>query len=157
MKNGIFGCPAGWRPYLPADTDSVKLQRKLADEEWGVLALTHKGCQRLKKSGIRCCILVVPGEAAEETARHVRADTVITCGLSLRDSLTLSSLERPLLCIQRQLLRPDGVLVEPQEIRLPTNIGSPEQMLPLFALNLLLMPLTDPPGLDMLHKKEDLP
>ena len=70
------------------------------------------------------------------------ADTVITYGLSSRDSLTLSSLEEPVLCIQRTLPRPDGAAIEPQEIPLPPLLEPAEQLLPLLGLWLLQMPLT---------------
>ena len=69
---------------------------------------------------------------------------MITCGLSPRDSLTLSSLTEPVLCVQRSLPRPDGAVIEPQEVPLPPLPGPPEELLPLLGLRLLLMPLTEP-------------
>ena len=72
---------------------------------------------------------------------------MITCGLSPRDSLTLSSLTEPVLCVQRSLPRPDGAVIEPQEFPLPSLPGPPEELLPLLGLRLLLMPLAEPPVL----------
>ena len=72
---------------------------------------------------------------------------MITCGLSPRDSLTLSSLTEPVLCVQRHLPRPDGAVIEPQEFPLPSLPGPPEELLPLLGLRLLLMPLAEPPFL----------
>jgi len=141
MECGIFGCPVKWRASLPPQTRRVRFVPGLFHREWEVLALTHSGCRRLWGSEIRCRLLLVPGDAAEEALRHVRAETVITCGLSQRDSLTLSSLETPMLCVQRQLPRPEGGTVEPQEIPLPTPLHEPEELLPIFGLKLLLMPL----------------
>ena len=50
-----------------------------------------------------------------------RAERVVGYGFSERDSLTFSSMggEQRVLCVQRQLLRVDGGVVEPQEIPLP--------------------------------------
>lgn len=63
-------------------------------------------------------------------------------GLSHRDSLTLSSLSEPVLCVQRALPRLEGGSVEPQEIPLPPLPGEAETLLPLLGMRLLRMPLT---------------
>ena len=59
------------------------------------------------------------------------------------DSLTLSSLTEPVLCVQRALPRPDGTVVEPQELPLPPLPAPAEALLPLLGLWLLQMPLTE--------------
>ena len=70
------------------------------------------------------------------------AETVVTYGLSHRDSLTLSSLTEPVLCIQRRLRRPDGSVIEPQELPLPPLPEPADRLLPLLGAWLLQMPLT---------------
>ena len=67
---------------------------------------------------------------------------MVTYGLSPRDSLTLSSLREPVLCVQRSLPLPDGAVIEPQEIPLRDLPLPAEQILPLLGLRLLQMPLT---------------
>ena len=74
---------------------------------------------------------------------RVQAEAVVTCGLSPRDSMTLSSLAEPVLCVQRALPRPDGGTVEPQEFPLPALPGPAAELLPLLGLWLLQMPLTE--------------
>ena len=88
-----------------------------------------------------CRVALVPGNGGGDLS-GLRAETVVTWGLSPRDSLTLSSLSEPVLCVQRALLRPDGGVVEPQELPLPRLPAPAEQMLPLLGLWLLRMPLT---------------
>lgn len=73
------------------------------------------------------------------------AETVISYGLSARDSLTLSSLTEPVLCVQRRLPRPDGGRVEPQEFLLPVLPGPAEVLLPLLGVRLLQIPLDRDP------------
>ena len=74
-------------------------------------------------------------------------ECLITYGLSSRDSLTLSSLEKPVLCIQRTLPRPDGSIMEAQEIPLGILPAPAEEILPLLGLRVLRMPLTERPFL----------
>ena len=92
--------------------------------------------------GIICRLLGAPGDLPALPDR-VRAETVVTYGLSPRDSLTLSSLAEPVLCVQRALPRPDGTAVDAQEFPLPPLPGPAETLLPLLGLRLLQMPLTE--------------
>lgn len=87
---------------------------------------------------LRCKCLLVPGDCPVRTT----APFVISYGLSARDSLTLSGVRQPVLCIQRTLPGPGGALLEPQEIPLGELPGPPEALLGLLGLRLLLMPLT---------------
>ncbi|HBD86649.1 MAG TPA: hypothetical protein DC001_04400 [Clostridiales bacterium] len=65
---------------------------------------------------------------------------MVSCGLSPRDSLTVSSMgdQNAVVCVQRALLRPDGAQVEPQE--LPVNCSGEwsEDLLAVIGLGLLL-------------------
>ncbi len=144
MEGIIWHCPALWRPLLPPRALAAESARDLTLRRWSVLALTERGCGDLERAD--CGVLLVPGDRAEAVLARVRAETVVTCGLSQRDSLTLSSLSEPVVCLQRALLRPDGGTVEPQEFPLPSDLPAPaEALLPLFGLRLLQMPLTEPP------------
>ena len=94
---------------------------------------------------VRCRILLLPGSWERPLPPGLTAETVISYGLSARDSLTLSSLTEPVLCIQRQLPRPDGGWVEPQEFLLPVLPGPAEVLLPLLGVRLLQIPLDRDP------------
>lgn len=142
MESGIFDCPEMWERLLPEDTRRLRNPAELPDKSWDLLALTRSGCQRLGQQEIRCRTLLVPGDCPPALLARLHAETVISYGLSPRDSLTLSSLTEPVLCVQRTLLRPDGAPVEPQEFPLPELPGPAVELLPVFGLRLLQMPLT---------------
>ena len=143
MEGAMFDCPAPWLERLPPGILGAESPAGLAGRNWDLLALTRRGREALGRTEVSCRILLVPGDGPPP----VRAETVITWGLSPRDSLTLSSLAEPVLCVQRSLPRPDGAVIEPQEFPLPALPGPPEELLPLLGLRLLLMPLTEPPAL----------
>lgn len=142
MEAAIFDCPKQWRRWLPQGVSLLESPRAAAERTWALLVLTGSGCRRLGEEELTCKILLTPGECPEALAR-LRAETVISYGLSPRDSLTLSSLETPVLCVQRTLPRLDGTLIEPQELLLPTLPGPAEALLPILGLRLLQMPQTD--------------
>lgn len=142
VEGAIFACPAEWESRLPAGIRRVTDAKELEKRRWPLLALTSAGCARLSNEKIRCQVLLVPGDCTTEQLTRVQAENVISYGLSPRDSLTLSSLAEPVLCIQRALPRPDGGVIEPQELPLP---GLPEpavRLLPLLGVQLLHIPLT---------------
>lgn len=143
MEGAMFDCPAPWLERLPPGILGAESPAGLTGRNWDLLALTRRGREALGRTEVSCRILLVPGDGPPP----VRAETVITWGLSPRDSLTLSSLAEPVLCVQRSLPRPDGAVIEPQEFPLPALPGPPEELLPLLGLRLLLMPLTEPPAL----------
>ena len=142
MEGAIFDCPALWLEHLPPGVLGAESPAGLAGRTWDLLALTRRGRETLGRAEVSCRVLLIPGDSPP-----LRAETVITCGLSPRDSLTLSSLTEPVLCVQRSLPRPDGAVIEPQEFPLPSLPGPPEELLPLLGLRLLLMPLAEPPVL----------
>lgn len=150
MDAAIFDCPTEWEGLLPPGTLPIRLAEELGAHIWPLLALTPKGCRTLAAGqtagGIVCRLLLAPGDA-QPLPPQVQAETVISYGLSPRDSLTLSSLTEPVLCVQRALPRPDGTAVDAQEFPLPPLPGPPEALLPLLGLWLLQMSLTEPPFL----------
>lgn len=135
MEGAIFTCPADWEVRLPPGVRRVETAEPLAARLWDVLALTGQGS--LGAVVPRCRILLAPGEGLPT----VQPERVITYGLSPRDSLTLSSLAEPVLCVQRALPRPDGMVIEPQELPLPPLPAPAEALLPLLGLRLLYLPL----------------
>ena len=142
MEGAIFDCPAGWARWLPPGVRRPADAEELARRDWTLLALTACGVQRLGGRTVRCRTLLAPGDCSPARLARVRAERVISCGLSPRDSLTLSSLESPVLCVQRALPRPDGGVIEPQEFPLPELPAPAAELLPLLGLRLLQMPLT---------------
>ena len=146
MDAAIYNCPAEWENLLPAGTRRVRQAEDLMEHIWPLLALTPGGCQALPEGqgGIVCRVLLAPGDC-RTALTCVRAETVISYGLSPRDSLTLSSLANPMLCVQRALPRLDGTVIDPQELPLPPLPGPAEVLLPLLGLRLLQMPLTGSP------------
>lgn len=146
MNAAIFGCPAEWARLLPPGTRRVLRGEELTEHIWPLLALMPGGCRALanrrESGGVVCRLLLAPGDLPALPAQ-VRAETVVSYGLSPRDSLTLSSLAEPVLCVQRALPRPDGVVIDPQEFPLPPLPGPAEALLPILGLRLLQMPLTE--------------
>jgi len=142
MEGALFHCPGEWRHLLPPGVLGAVRPEDLAGRAWDLLALTGMGCRRLGAVSLLCRVLLVPGACPAPLPERLGAGTVITYGLSARDSLTLSSLAEPVLCVQRALPRPDGGVVEPQEFPLPPLPGPAEDLLPLLGMRLLQMPLT---------------
>ncbi len=146
MDAAIYHCPTAWNPLLPSGTQRIRFAAELAEHIWLLLALTPEGCRMLaefpNRSRVICRLLLAPGHIQPLPA-HIQAETVVSYGLSPRDSLTLSSLTAPVLCVQRALPRLDGTVLEPQEVPLPPLPAPAEALLPLLGLRLLQMPLTE--------------
>ena len=137
MEGAIFDCPASWEPWLPPQVRRLTDVVELTGREWGLLALTAAGCAKLTGQEIRCELLLLPGDCPLRRLDGVRPRHAVSYGLSPRDSLTLSSLRQPVLCVQRTLPMPDGEAVEPQEIPLLDLPAPAVQLLPLLGLRLL--------------------
>lgn len=128
---------------LPAGVERLNTAQELSGKRWEVLSLTAAGCQALQQAPEVVCVcgtVLLPDEWGDLTARQIRAERVISCGLSSRDSLTLSSMgeEETVVCLQRVLTRPDGTEVEPQELPMGCLSDSPEDLLAVVGLGLLL-------------------
>lgn len=128
---------------LPAGVLRLDDVERLAEKRWEVLALSVAGCQALADAPevvCACGTALLPNQWSGLTARQLRAERVVSCGLSPRDSLTLSSMgeEGTVVCVQRALLRPDGGEVEPQELPLGRTASPPEDVLVVVGLGLLL-------------------
>lgn len=138
MESAIFACPTSWERWLPPDIRRLQKAEELMERTWDILILPS-GREAVEA---RCRILLVPGDCLPDRVAGISAAQVVTCGLSHRDTLTLSSFAEPVLCVQRALTRPDGIVVEPQEFPLPKLPVPAAEVLPLLGLRLLQMPLT---------------
>lgn len=139
----FFGGNASLPAPLPAGVEQLHAVQALTGKRWEVLSLTAAGCQALSEVPEVICVcgtVLLPDEWSDLTARQVRAERVISCGLSSRDTLTLSSMgeQDAVVCVQRALIRPDGAEVEPQELPVGRMSGSPEDLLAVVGLGLLL-------------------
>lgn len=139
----FFGGGAAPPVPLPAGVERPETVRKLTEKRWEVLALSAEGCQCLanKPEAVCACgTVLLPGDWSRLTARQIRAERAVSCGLSSRDSLTFSSLGDggAVVCVQRALVRPDGGQVEPQELPLGPLECPTEDLLAVIGLGLLL-------------------
>ena len=102
--------------------------------------LSAQGSASAPEAVCACGTVLLPSEWTALTARQIRAERVVSCGLSPRDSLTFSSLDggQSVVCVQRALSRPDGGTVEPQELPAGRPDGPPEDLLAAVGLGLLL-------------------
>ena len=117
------GSGAAWQRALPPELRLIADSAAVGERRWELLVLDREGARRLsgQGSGPVCRTLLLPQEAWSES---LRARQVVSCGLSPRSSLTLSSLSRRcVLCVQRQLTALSGAVIEPQEIPLPAAWG----------------------------------
>lgn len=121
-----------------------KRPEPLTCRRWDLLTLTAGGCAGMELLPLVCACgtLLVPGDCGEDVLQRIRAERVVSFGISGRDSLTFSSMgeEQRVLCIQRELLLPDGGVVDRQEIPLPEKylILPDEAILALMGTRLLL-------------------
>ena len=147
MTDAICACPPTWEPWVSPWTRILRGEAELSEQTWGILLLPPGTVRGRQEVPISCACLLVEGTCPAELLSSVKTAHVVTYGMSPRDSLTLSSLQEPVLCVQRSLIRPDGTVIEPQELPLGELPLPPEQMLPLLGLQLLQMPLTGKPFL----------
>lgn len=141
MEGVFFRCPPSWERLLPSGILGTRQAAALPACCWPLMVLTRRGCEELGDTAAICRVLLVPGDWAPSLDR-ITAETVVTYGLSHRDSLTLSSLTEPVLCVQRRLPRPDGGFIEPQEFPLGALPEPAAELLPLLGLRLLQIPQT---------------
>lgn len=129
MDGGFFLCPDAWEFLLPAEICHLRNAMAVCRKRWDLLTLTPMGCALLPEpAAVTAGILLLPGDCPRS---NFRAGTVVTYGLSPRDSITLSSLREPVLCVQRTLPLLCGGVLEPQEFPLPGVEGA-ERLLPVW-------------------------
>ena len=133
MEGGLFHASTGWEHLLPPGLRQLREPGAVCREVWDLLALTPMGCRMLAELDVRARLLLLPGSCGTGC---FRAETVVTYGLSPRDSITFSSLREPVLCVQRALPLACGGMLEPQEFPLPGLAGA-EELLPCAGARLL--------------------
>lgn len=98
----------------------------------------------LPAPNLHCNALLVPWEATAETVAQIPSDWVVSYGMGVRDSITVSSLapDYAQLALQRELVTLGGVVLEQQEIpiQLPTGTGHSATMALYGALLMLGVP-----------------
>lgn len=147
MTDAVFACPPAWESWISPWTRRLRTTGELPEQRWGTLLLPPGTAGAIQAVPVSCACLLVEGGCPAELLAAVETAHVVTYGMSPRDSLTLSSLQEPVLCVQRSLTRPDGTVIERQELPLGELPLPPEQILPLLGLWLLQMPLTGRPFL----------
>ena len=134
MDGGFFLCPDAWEFLLPAEIRHLRDAGSVCQKRWDLLTLTPMGCALLPEpAAVTAGILLLPGDCPRS---DLRVGTVVTYGRSPRDSITLSSLREPVLCVQRALPLLRGGVLEPQEFPLPGLAGA-EGLLPCVSARLL--------------------
>ena len=94
-----------------------------------------------RPASLSCRALLLPGDAQAELLSQIPSKWVTSFGLSAKDSITVSSLgsDCTLLALQRELVTLDGLVIEQQEISLPTpSETSTPEMMALYGSLLLL-------------------
>ncbi len=138
----FFRSTPDFYPFLPPILCVPDTPETLGSLYWDLLALSRTGCRALLSHRISCSCgtLLLPGDDAASITQLVQANQIISTGLSARNSITFSSLrpEDALVCIQRTLIREDGISLEPQEILRPALPLPAEDQLLVFGLQLLL-------------------
>ena len=130
MDGGIFACPDGWEFLLPEGVAHLRDMGAVCVHRWRLLGLTPTGCRILAGERVEAELLLAPGDCS---LAGFSAGTVVTYGLSHRDTLTLSSLgEMPVLCLQRALTPEAGPELDARELPLTA-----EKLLLLYGLWLL--------------------
>lgn len=92
------------------------LQADCAAERPALLAISPKAAQRGVGRAMACRTVLLPGQLRSMPER-LQAASVVSYGVSSRDSLTLSSCRGHKLCValQRELVTVEGQVVERQE------------------------------------------
>jgi len=90
---------------------------------------------------IRCRALLVPGNAPGQTVAGIQSKWVVSYGLSGKDSITVSSLEKEaaVLALQRELMTLQDEVIERQEFPVPFPAGpDSEEIMAAYGSLLLL-------------------
>ena len=87
MDGGFFLCPDAWEFLLPAEICHLRNAMAVCRKRWDLLTLTPMGCALLPEpAAVTAGILLLPGDCPRS---DLRAGTVVTYGLSPRDSICL--------------------------------------------------------------------
>lgn len=122
----------------PTELTAIFEKNPLHLQANGAVLILNRCSTVRRVSGERFCICNSANSEDVEIARRSGGE-VITCGMSLRDSVTFSSFtdEQCVISIQRRLTRFDGSCVEPFE--LPLYCSAQEDRYGILCANLLLI------------------
>jgi len=111
----------------------------LAGQQFDLLVVSPHACGWAGAGELCCRAALVPGGHAA-LARRLPARVLVSYGMGLADTLTLSSLRdgRAAVCVQREFTALTGCPVERQELMLPYHGSPPELYLALAGTALLL-------------------
>lgn len=109
-----------------------------------ILVLSSKAAKKTETQSttvLQCKFFLVPGADSAKTTGRVRADRVVSYGMSARDSITLSSINEKdcVISLQRELITINGHISEQQEIPIqPVCKASPDNLMAATGVLLLL-------------------
>lgn len=146
MEAGFFGAAELLgSEELPRGMVWIQEAESIADRRWDLLTLSRSGCEGIEACrGLfcACATLIVPESCGGALLQRIRAERVVGYGVDRKATLTFSSMGdgQKVLCIQRELRRLDGTVIEPQELPLPERFAQlPEEgVLALVGTRLLL-------------------
>ncbi|MBR3640733.1 MAG: hypothetical protein IKN53_01735 [Oscillibacter sp.] len=130
LIGGFFVPSAPWEALLPEEIERLRDPARAASRCWDLLVLTPRGARALADAPLRARVLLLSGESVPP---KLRAETVVTCGLSARHSVTLSGVEEAVLCVQRTVPLLCGGTLEPQEFPLAGVTDAVERLAYLAA------------------------
>ena len=118
MRVLVPECGFEWEKFLHLNRSELFLSMGAADFFDLAVVLA---AERAGDDGFRCGTLLIWEEAAEAWLRRIAAEQVISCGFSPKNTLTPASTEseRIVITVQREIRRPDGGYVWPQDVSLP--------------------------------------
>lgn len=101
---------------------SLRCRKKPDDERAStsdLFVMTEKAAAGYRREAINCRIALIPGDVVRIDWSALNASCVVTYGMSSKNSVTFSSLSRPVISVQRELMTLSDFLIEQQEI--PVN------------------------------------
>lgn len=144
VKIGIWegedGFAAALHPSLPVRAVVSRHPAAFSDEFFDLLLVSPEASGWAGGCAIQCRTALLPGSAGPLT-RVLKANSAVSYGGSVRDTLTISSLEGSQICValQRDLLTLRGATLDRQEFVLPFPPGEdPNRFLALTGARLLL-------------------
>lgn len=138
MPNLVLGGGENLRRYLAQQGKELHFHAERGGRF--DLAAILPGAQR-PAAALSCAVLLLWEDEAEAWLGCIRAEQAVSCGFAPQNSLTPASTKpgHSVVTVQRELLRPDGRYVWPQDVPLPeewNGFSLPEQLI-LTGLRLL--------------------
>lgn len=137
MPDLVLGGGETLRRYLARQGKDLRFH---AEEGRFELVAILPGAER-PAAELSCAVLLLWEDGAETWLNCIRAEQAVSCGFAPQNTLTPASTEpgHSVVTVQRELLRPDGRFIWPQDVPLPeewSGFPLPEQLI-LVGLRLL--------------------